>query len=95
MRITDENLTRLATQINKTTNSPTEPWTRNGNEVISNEGCFHVEFAYSGVTFSRMTSRTGTTTNVLQVGYISKKDLYERMQAFLNGIIVGKETMRK
>lgn len=95
MRILTENLNRLVTQINKATYSPTEPWTKKPNKIIvSNEGCFHIESGYGRVTLSRMTSNHGTTSNVFQVGYIPKSDLYNRMQAFLAGILVGKECMR-
>lgn len=91
-RITNENLERLCAIINKETGSPLEMFNRGGkNRSAMNVNHFHVDHAYGGVKLCRITSAEGGEINVLQTGYLAKRDLYELMHAFLRGYRLAKE----
>lgn len=52
----------------------------------ANIGNYHLSGAYGGYSLYRMDNDGGGVQDVLVCGYISKRDLYYRMQAFIRGL---------
>lgn len=81
-RITDSNLNAVVTRINRLFNVPNDPYTASGEPNVGN---FHLDHAYGGVCLRRMT-KGGGASNVFNCGYVSKKELYSLMFAFIEGV---------
>lgn len=90
--ITKSNLQAVVDRINRMTGSPLEPYTRTG-EVPSqkykaNIGNYHLSGAYGGYALYQMNTDGGGITDVLRVGHVSKRELYNLMHAFIRGLDV-------
>jgi hypothetical protein len=92
MRITQRDLEAVVKRINSITNNPESPWTRNKETGlnIASIGCYHLSGAYGGVSLNQMASDGGGVRDVFRCGHITKRDLYERMQAFITGLELTK-----
>jgi hypothetical protein len=85
-RITRKALEAVAARMNKATNSPAEPYTRNDEgKLIANVGNWHISGAYGGFSLQRMCNEGGGVHDVFGHGHMKARDLYDRMQAFLKG----------
>lgn len=84
-RITKQDLQSVVDRINRVTGSPMEPWTRTDTTFTANIGNYHLSWAYGGVCLERMHNDGGGVSSVIS-GYRSKRELYDRMQAFLSGL---------
>ncbi len=90
MRITNKDLEAVVARINRTMGTPQAPYIRNEatgrHEPQAN--CYHLDYAYGGVSLHRMSDMPGCTgvDNVFSIGHVSKRELYDRMQAFLRGV---------
>lgn len=80
-QITQSNLQAVCDRINRMTNSPLAPYC----DDKSNVGNYHIDHAYSGVALHRMDNESGGVQDVLQCGHTTKRDLYDRMHAFIRG----------
>ncbi len=90
-RITNAKLEGLVKLINKATASPPEPYVKDeGGKLRPQGGNYHLDFAYGGVSLSRMCATGSGVDSVLDCGYTTKRDLYNRMRAYLDGIGAGK-----
>ena len=86
-RMTNEKLEGLARIINKLTNNPLEPMSTDENgRTQFNGGCYHLSGAYGGKSLHRMSKRGSGTSDVFSCGHIPKRDLYNRMRAFIDGL---------
>ncbi len=91
-RITQKDLEIQVKRINKATNSPNGPYTRNGKKgkreagFTANVGNYHLDYAYGGVTLVRMVTESGGITEISRNGFGTKRELYNWMGAFLTGI---------
>ena len=81
MRVTDQHLHGLVHRINLVTNSPETPWT-NGK---ANVGHYHLDWAYGGVKLDRMYNESGGVESVSIGGFITKRALFDWMDAWLRG----------
>ena len=88
MTITDKDLDTLALRINELQGTPLQPYADGKPQA----NCYHVQQAYGGVNLARMSSVSGSsgTSNIFAIGYTTKRDLYNRMQAYICGIEAGK-----
>lgn len=90
--ITKANLQATVDRINRITGSPMEPYTKTGEvpnqTYTANIGNYHLSGAYGGFSLHRMDTDGGGITDVLRVGHVSKRDLYDRMHAFIRGLEV-------
>lgn len=85
-RINVVNLENLCSTINRTTDSPLVPYTKDKDgKYIANVGNYHIEGAYGGYCLSRMVNVGGGTETIIG-GYMPKRELYNRMHAFLSGL---------
>jgi hypothetical protein len=91
-RITDKDLQAVVARINRITGSPmdyAQPCAK-GVLFCSNIGNYHLDYAYGGVQLCRVCNTGGGVSNVLGCGHVSKRELYERMHAFISGLEASK-----
>ncbi len=79
--VTLTQLEAICTRINRLTDSPLSPYS----EGKSNIGNYHLDGAYGGYALHRMDNESGGVTDVLQCGHTTKRDLAERMWAWIRG----------
>lgn len=88
MRITEKDLDAVVKRINVMTGSPEASYTtyqENGKKKYrSNPGNYHLQSAYGGHGLVRMSNNGGGVESIIG-GYFPKRELYERMQAFIVG----------
>lgn len=85
-RITDKHLEVLAERINEVTKNPVTPWTQYKNgRIRSNVGNYHISRQCGGVALYQMTNENGGVDDVFGSAYMTKRDLYNRLRAFLEG----------
>ena len=95
-RITQKDLEYLVKRINEVTDSPLSSYTRNGKKgkrevgFTANIGNYHLDYAYGGVKLGRMVSEGGGVTNISDMGFGTKRELYNWMRAFLAGLEFNK-----
>ncbi len=96
MKITVKDLQIAIGKINAITGSPLEPYSKTPPEnklpFVANVGNYHLSGAYSGWALHRMTNESGGIRDVFRCGHVSKKELYGRMQAYMDGLIDERET---
>ena len=85
-RITDKHLEGMIARLNRLTNSPTKPYERIDGRCVAQIGCYHLSHAYGGVALHRMYNEGGGVTTPLGGGHVPKRELYERIYAFIMGI---------
>ena len=90
-RITIANLEALTTRINTVTGSPEQAWTRRNGKLQANVGNYHIDSAYGGWKLHRMVNKGGGVQDVLSHGYTTKRDLFNLLHAFINGIYTAKQ----
>ena len=85
-RIVNADLEALVSRINSVTGSPSESYTKDeAGKFTSNLDNYHLSWAYGGVTLHRMCT-TGGGVNEIFAGHMPKRELYNKMSAFLAGI---------
>ena len=83
-RITRANLEALVTRINREMGAPSEPYTKGEDgRFKANIGNYHISGAYGGVALHRIVNESGAIADVFSSGHVTKRDLYNRMRAFL------------
>ena len=91
-RITEKFLQAVCDRINRATNSPMEayvfyPATETSPSGYKAQiGCYHLSHAYGGVSLHRMHNEGGGVEDVFGCGHVPKRELSERMFAFLKGL---------
>jgi len=90
-RITIKQLESIVEGINRATNSPLEPYTRDENgKWRANIGNFHLSQAYGGVELQRMVTEGGGVSCPAWNGHIPKREAAERLWTFRNGLEYAK-----
>lgn len=89
-QITKAQLEAVVERINRLTNSPLSSYTiDSAGKYTANIGNYHLDWAYGGVKLVRMQSEGGGISDVLHAGYCSKRECYQLMHAFINGVEVS------
>jgi hypothetical protein len=88
--VTKEKLGQLCKAINEACNAPSYPYIEVEGKPVEVIGHYHVSFAYGGVCLERTVSQSGGTVDVFNVGYTTRLVLSMLMQAYLQGIEIGK-----
>lgn len=83
--ITIAHLEAVCARINTLSGSPLAPYTKQGGKTIANVGNYHLSGAYGGYALYRMSNGSGGVEDVLQCGHTTKRDLADRMHAFIRG----------
>ena len=90
MRITEKMLENLARDINKITESPDTTYTKNNDGTFTaNIGNYHISYAYGGAALHRISNEHGGVLDVFY-GHMPKRDLYNRMAAWVQGYEMSK-----
>ena len=85
-RITMRDLEGAVSLLNKLTDQPATPWSKDGNgKMEANIGNYHLSGAYGGWQVHRMVGEGGGVTTPLQTGYVSKREVYNAIHAFIRG----------
>lgn len=84
-RISEKQLDALARRINDVTGSPVDTWLDGKGSQIGN---YHVSAAYGGFGLHRIVNESGGIRAVTS-GYVPKRELWELMRAYLDGITAG------
>ncbi len=82
-RITEKDLAAVCARLNRITNSPE---TYMGADRKCNIGHYHISYAYGGACLHRICSTGGGVTTPLMGGHVPKRELWERMHAYIQGI---------
>lgn len=91
-RVTEVHLQAIVDRLNKLTDSPSESYTRDSDgRLRANVGNYHLSFAYGGVSLHRMVNESGGVSTPLYTGHIPKRELAERLHAYIYGIQAGLE----
>lgn len=83
--VTLKMLEAVATRINVMTNNPLESYSKIGDSYIAQVGNYHLNGAYGGYALHRMHNLGGGVSDVFQCGHVSKRELMDKMYAFING----------
>jgi hypothetical protein len=91
-RITQRDLEQLCRVVNNAVNgSPDgEVWIRTPDgDLHARIGAFYIDGAYGGVALYRVVTEGGGVSDVFGCGHVPKRNLYDRLQAFLRGMEVA------
>ena len=95
-RITNRDLEAVVRRINTLAGTPQEPWKPNGpisagsgNQYVAQIGCYFLSGAYGGYSLVQM-CRDGGGERTILGGHMPKRELYERMHAFIRGLETAK-----
>ena len=91
-RITDKDLEALCARLNRLMGTPAQPYVRpaGSDRHVAQIGNFHLSHAYGGVSLHQMHNDAGGVSCPLSGGHVPKRDLYERMHAYIRGIEDGR-----
>ena len=94
-RITNKQLESLVSYLNKITNSPDKSYSIGEDGLYhANPGCYCLDGAYGGVNLNRICNDGGGVNTPLGGGFYTKKELYNKISAFIKGIEEGKSLNR-
>ena len=82
-RITQRYLDSLCERINVAQQTPPITYKRIDGTLVGQVGNFHISGAYGGVCLHQITTASGGARDVFSCGHITKRDLYNRMRAYL------------
>lgn len=89
-RITEKMLKNQIEYLNTITGNPLAEYVKNENGKFKAQiGNYHFSSAYGGHTLHQIVCSGGGTTNVLQCGYTTKRNLYNLIAAYIAGIKKG------
>ena len=78
MRITKKDLENVVSRLNKIAGFDSPEY--------STVGSYCLDWAYGGVKLDRYTNTSGGVMSAINSGFVPKRDLYYRMQAYMNGL---------
>lgn len=90
--VTLKTLEAVATRINVMTGNPLESYYRVDGHSIAQIGNYHLSGAYGGYALHRMHNLGGGVSDVFQCGHVPKRELLDRMYAFIAGYNTAKDT---
>jgi hypothetical protein len=92
-RITQKMLERLVDRINQITGQPETSYTKDKDgRYRANVGNYHLDYAYGGVALEQMSTDGGGVHSVFGCGHVTKRELYNRLHAFINGLEAEKNS---
>ena len=86
-RITNKHLECTIARINRMTGNNESAYSKVSGKLRGNIGNYHLDQAYGGVSLVQMVSESGGVTVVIGRG--TKRELHDKMQAFIAGIEVN------
>ena len=91
--ITLKQLEAVVNRINNMTGNNPETYSKVNDKYIANIGNYHLNGAYGGYALHRMHNLSGGVSDVFQCGHVTKRELMNRMQAFINGYSAAKDSV--
>lgn len=85
-RITDVQLESMIKRLNRVTGNAETPYVKRGEKYEAQVGCYHLSGAYGGVSLHQMDNKSGGVRDVFRCGHVPKRDLYNRISAFIDGL---------
>mgnify|MGYP003656834191 CR=1 FL=1 len=85
-RIGIKDLEATVDYLNRLTDSPLEPYTRDGDRFRPNPDHYQIGQAYGGVELQRIFNEGGAVSTPLNTGHIPKRQLAEILGAYIRGI---------
>ncbi len=89
MRISEQDLLIQIKRLNELTGNPTESYIKVKDKFKAQIGCYHLDSAYGGHALHQIDNASGCVRNISQIGYASKRDLYNWIIAYRNGVEVS------
>lgn len=89
-QITKAMLQSYVDGINREVGAPAEPYTRQGKELVTNIGCHYIESAYGGFNLFKISNSGGGVFCPFGSGYMTKRELYGKLQAYYMGLAFEK-----
>ena len=86
-----KDLEQVVRIINRETENPETSYTKKDGKYSANIGNYHLNGAYGGWSLEQMTNECGGVADTLRCGHVSKRELYNRMEAFLDGLRAQKK----
>ena len=90
-RITQKHLEGMVSRLNRLTNSPETYMSDIGGRRVINIGHFHIDGAYGGVNLVRTCTDGGGISSPIGGGFCTKRELYEKLYAYIRGIELMQE----
>jgi hypothetical protein len=91
-RISEKQLKSLIEYVNELTASPKQAYSKQDDGTYkANIGNYHLDCAYGGYNLARICSDGGGISQPLGGGYHTKRELYNKLHAFIRGIDTGKK----
>lgn len=92
MRITNKMLELKVEYLNEITGNPKAPYSKGKDgKHRANIGNYHLSFAYGGVCVHKMHNEGGGVTTPIVRYHVKKRELYEKLCSYIDGINYGKE----
>ena len=87
-RTTQKQLEFLCARINAAQKTPAKPYERSeiDGSLVGQIGNYHLSGAYGGVSLHKTMTTGGGVCDVFSCGHVTKRDLYNRMSAYLAGV---------
>lgn len=86
-RVTEKDLNAIVARINRSTKQSEEPYTKQKDgKFKTNIGNYHLDMAYGGIQLVQMVNAGGGIRVISNCGYVSKRELYQQLHAFISGL---------
>ena len=86
-RITEKDLMAVVNRLNEVTGNPHAPTSAPENGRCHwNIGNYHLAYAYGGINLHQVINKGGAINDVLSCGFVSKREMYNLLHAYLRGI---------
>lgn len=93
MRITVKDLEKRVDYLNELTNSPKTSYSEKDGKMTANIGNYHLSGAYGGYCVHRMCNEGGGVTTPIVSYHVPKRELFEKLCSFINGIEYAKRNL--
>jgi hypothetical protein len=85
-RISIKDIEARISYLNKITGSPDTTYNKIDSKLSANIGNYHLSQAYGGCALYRIDNESGGVQDISRIGYASKKDIYNWINAYIAGI---------
>lgn len=89
-RISKQDLDNVVSRINSIMKQPQQPYVKTGDKFVAQIGNYHLSGAYGGYALHEMVNEGGGIRDIFG-GHMPKRELYERMHAFIRGLNAARE----
>tara|TARA_Y100000310_G_scaffold82378_1_gene78989 strand:+ start:79 stop:552 length:474 start_codon:yes stop_codon:yes gene_type:complete len=95
-RITIKQIERKINYLNEITGNPLKPysWNKKEEKLTSNAGCYYWSGSYGGYKLEQI-CKGGGSSDPIYTGFVPKRELYNKICAFVRGIEEGLEQGEK